>query len=560
VISDIPATAHISFTASSRDNVDAFAAAATRAGGSIYNIPSFKDQSTGKYTAKATDLDGNTIEAVAFDPEPAAMSVYSRPVSTRTTSEHYDEHRRGDPDSIRITVRTDKPDIPLIDRRSSTDHTSAALLGALVGAAAGAAGVAWAYNQSKNSGSAPARPSMPRSALGPVRMIEEAHAVYARAAPLMAYLQDRPANARSVSERAPSEYTRYTTVTSRPRALESPPSPEGSSSSSYRYDPVISEASFATATSSRRNYGQLAIEAPSSRRTSNKAIGYAETPPSPPSSNSSARSHRSRHSERSAPSARSTRPQSVASSSRTITPADFALPASAATSLASARRGPGSAVRSFTSPSIISRGPADYELPESEASASFHSTRQSHSSSHRSRRPSVVSRHTVEGYPLPASRHTSIASRHPHDYRPPESRKTSVMSSYQPDAYPLPASRQTSVVSHKSHGRERARDVSPSGESTASVSTLRPPRSALGLGRKDDDEISLAPSDSVSQASSKKSRSKHRSSHHRRDGHGGSSRGEKSEKESKRSVISLPIRRSTREQRKSRGPATLVGM
>jgi len=70
---DRPVTrgAHVAFAAESREQVDAFFAAALAAGGSVIVKPGVQHQYSGRYYgAFVADPDGNNIEAVFHSPEP----------------------------------------------------------------------------------------------------------------------------------------------------------------------------------------------------------------------------------------------------------------------------------------------------------------------------------------------------------------------------------------------------------------------------------------------------------------------------------------------------------
>jgi catechol 2,3-dioxygenase-like lactoylglutathione lyase family enzyme len=65
-----PAHLHIAFTAASREQVDAFYAAALAAGGQCNGPPGLRPQYSGRYYAAfVLDPDGHNIEAVCHEPE-----------------------------------------------------------------------------------------------------------------------------------------------------------------------------------------------------------------------------------------------------------------------------------------------------------------------------------------------------------------------------------------------------------------------------------------------------------------------------------------------------------
>jgi catechol 2,3-dioxygenase-like lactoylglutathione lyase family enzyme len=62
---------HVAFLARSRKAVQAFHAAALKAGGKDNGAPGYRDYSPDYYAAFALDPDGNNIEAVWYDPAKA---------------------------------------------------------------------------------------------------------------------------------------------------------------------------------------------------------------------------------------------------------------------------------------------------------------------------------------------------------------------------------------------------------------------------------------------------------------------------------------------------------
>ncbi|KAL8952496.1 MAG: hypothetical protein Q9222_001599 [Ikaeria aurantiellina] len=153
--------AHIVFSASSRDVVDAFFIAAFKAGGRIHGEPTERDRVTGYYSAAVLDFDGNSIEVMHRSKEDFASSradhgaedkrvlAWQKEVAKSTVSQ--DSQPKTVNPRIVVTSIT-KPTImissPATQSKSGNDMSSKAFIGTLLGAAAGAA-VAYAMTKSE---------------------------------------------------------------------------------------------------------------------------------------------------------------------------------------------------------------------------------------------------------------------------------------------------------------------------------------------------------------------------------------------------------------------------
>ncbi|MBV9159384.1 MAG: VOC family protein [Candidatus Kaiserbacteria bacterium] len=74
---------HVAFRARDKETVNAFHAAALASGGIDNGAPGYrKDYSPGYYAAFAKDVDGNNIEVVYHDPNPAAEEAAAAPSVT----------------------------------------------------------------------------------------------------------------------------------------------------------------------------------------------------------------------------------------------------------------------------------------------------------------------------------------------------------------------------------------------------------------------------------------------------------------------------------------------
>ena len=70
--SETPGQVHVAFTASSKEEVDAFHAAGIESGGTDNGGPGYRTEYSANYYASfVKDPDGNNIEAVWFDPDKA---------------------------------------------------------------------------------------------------------------------------------------------------------------------------------------------------------------------------------------------------------------------------------------------------------------------------------------------------------------------------------------------------------------------------------------------------------------------------------------------------------
>jgi predicted lactoylglutathione lyase len=78
----VPTHIHLAFQAKDRSTVDAFYAAALRAGGTDNGAPGERDYHPGYYAAFVLDPDGNNIEAVYHGPvRRSAESIVLEPLT-----------------------------------------------------------------------------------------------------------------------------------------------------------------------------------------------------------------------------------------------------------------------------------------------------------------------------------------------------------------------------------------------------------------------------------------------------------------------------------------------
>lgn len=156
--------AHIAFDAPSRSAVNAFFAAALKAGGRIHGEPALRDHETGYYSAAVLDFDDNSIEAMHREqPDHSLINRQDRSVLSwqkdvaRST---IDTEPQAEKQTSRIVINNVSTPTTVITRSPAQaeegDMSAKALVGTLLGAAAGAAvAYAMAKGEAQNK-SAPA--------------------------------------------------------------------------------------------------------------------------------------------------------------------------------------------------------------------------------------------------------------------------------------------------------------------------------------------------------------------------------------------------------------------
>ena len=157
--------AHIAFDAPSRSAVNAFFAAALKAGGRIHGEPAVRDQETGYYSAAVLDFDENSIEAMHrersnhLDVNKQGRSVLSWQEEVARST--IDDIPQVEKPTSRVVVNNISTPTTVITRnppqaKEDGDMSAKTLVGTLLGAAAGAA-VAYAMAKGEaESVSAPA--------------------------------------------------------------------------------------------------------------------------------------------------------------------------------------------------------------------------------------------------------------------------------------------------------------------------------------------------------------------------------------------------------------------
>ncbi|MCJ1301974.1 hypothetical protein MMC08_004775 [Hypocenomyce scalaris] len=326
--------AHVAFSAPSRTAVDAFFTAALKAGGRIHGEPAVRDQATGYYSAAVLDLDGNSIEVVHRTEQDMGTETPLRrhPEGSRVLSWQKDVARSiaggsqkqpGRQSTMRtvvnnVTTPTIVVSQPSLERKSSGEMSTKALIGTLLGAAAGAA---VAYAMTKGEAQSSSRPDAAPMTTTVYQAIEappsqsQAASVMARKqqyCPPTAASQPRsmiteqvdyappPASSSARGTRTPSHHSthRGSSTHTRLRAIEAPPAgstlidtfvppteiprnPSGASPKRTQTDSVA--ASAARSPSSHRSGISRAASA------TQTAILDTHSPPAPHSSHVSAR-------------------------------------------------------------------------------------------------------------------------------------------------------------------------------------------------------------------------------------------------------------------------------
>ena len=160
-----PGTTFLTFSAPSQHAVDAFFSAALRAGGRNHGEPGVHDQQLGHYSAAVFDFDNNSIEVIhraancddgieTRSLAPSAISESQEGSRVLTWQKEVARSTAGSEVSVRSSKAPLQPIVnnisaptymvtqtatPPIERRSSGDTGSKAIVGTLLGAAAGAA-------------------------------------------------------------------------------------------------------------------------------------------------------------------------------------------------------------------------------------------------------------------------------------------------------------------------------------------------------------------------------------------------------------------------------------
>jgi hypothetical protein len=493
-----------------------------KAGGRIHDGPAVRDSKTGYYSAAVMDIDGNAVECVYRNSGDSASVAPSRAsVQPRSIVDARSDYfkleapksqvaRSEAPRSVALTeaprteivvpeqsksspfrtivskITTTVTSTSTTPPSTTTSDTSKALMGTLLGAAAGAA-IAYAMVRSESS-EGPKTPEVRRSQTV-YQTIEAPPTPRSEAGSVHSTRSRRY----SVSSASATEAARDMYI----RMIDGPPTP----GSVYEYDNE-SEVSQRTI---------RAIEAPpaapsivSSHKTPVITRAASQAP-------SHVSSHKSRYSR--APSEISRGPPPP--SAQTVYSVDIE-PARSTTSRASrtSTKSRSRSVAPSKAPSTVYRAPSEHSVAKSTYTVKTSSKAPS--------KVSVVSHHKSEAPPVPGSSKSSHVS------------KDSITPVY-PAAYPLPVSTKTSVASYKSAHSQAAEDrhLPPSEKasfasfvsrrpsptrSAASASTIRParPLAPTRAATDIDDMESLAPSDSISQVSSTRSRKKKH--HHRREG------------------------------------------
>ena len=157
--------AHIAFDAPSRSAVNAFFAAALKAGGRIHGEPAIRDHETGYYSAAVLDFDDNSIEAMHrvranqsdINKQDKRVLSWQEDVARSTV----DTTSQAEKQTSRVIVNNISTPTTVITRnppqaKEEGEMSAKALVGTLLGAAAGAA-VAYAMAKGEaQSVSAPA--------------------------------------------------------------------------------------------------------------------------------------------------------------------------------------------------------------------------------------------------------------------------------------------------------------------------------------------------------------------------------------------------------------------
>ncbi|KAL8695232.1 MAG: hypothetical protein Q9218_000270 [Villophora microphyllina] len=156
--------AHIAFSASSRNAVDAFFVAALKAGGRIHGEPAVRDSATGYYSAAVLDFDDNSIEVMhrrdqvgnasrsAHGSEANRVLSWQKDVAESTVNQSPQVKQ---PNARVLVTNITKPTIMVSNPSNHTsgggEMSSKSLIGTLLGAAAGAA-VAYAMTKGEEGG------------------------------------------------------------------------------------------------------------------------------------------------------------------------------------------------------------------------------------------------------------------------------------------------------------------------------------------------------------------------------------------------------------------------
>ncbi|KAI9735916.1 MAG: hypothetical protein M1834_001382 [Cirrosporium novae-zelandiae] len=547
--------AHIAFPARSKAAVNNFFTSALKAGGQIHGEPAIRDPSSGYYSAAVMDFDGNSIEA-AYNPSAddndskvGARSVYNAPEETRSIS-----GSRSIATSVPQTVMSNAQS----DRNQ--DKGVKTLIGTLLGAAAGAA-VAYAMTrdeeneQGKPMAHEASQSSTQNSFVPAMNQFVPTMGQFIQGVTMIR--DQTPTNSHAMShveEPLPL------------RAIEAPPPHPCSPSTIVDSFIAPSEIRSDARSEYRPRYARAETDVDSVYLHPESAVGNNSVV-----SLHSTRSYRSSHS-RCAPSACSSRRSRSRSRSRART--------NRSVSQAPSRHGTVVSVRSSHHPSSIrssSRSTAHSHRsrrmsPSRSTTSSHRSQSQSSSSVASSDQGSEASSATIKQShhkrsSSPSASQVSLPKSHASSrYTKASSRvsskapgRVSTTRSVSAANLPLPPSKAGSSVSAATHATHK---TSKTAASYMSIKEDVVPESIGGDDCYIDDMASIAPSDSVSQIGSKHSRNhRERSEVGSRAGSYAGSRVSSHAstiKDERRSIISLPLRGSSKVGNSKRSVVTAL--